>query len=450
MKGVLILLGLIVVGIVFCGYVPFVVMPNMGYGMALPVITVPGETLTDSFLGTGFPLTNTIVGTLLADFVMLLFAFGATRKMKEVPGRLQGLFEVLTDALYNLVKTTAGAKNAKKLFPWVATLFVFLLIANWLELVPGVDSVGLMHCAEAGFSGYERDGVALYVPKAMDSGVRATEENYEACHAAEAGHTDPTLEAARDAAITAAAAELDVDTLSWKADVGNGNSLADYISAQGGDPEAVYQAALEALGGTEGEAAHEGTASEGEATTAEGAGEETAEGEHAALSPEEALHEALYEPFWRDDIYVVTSFVRAATTDLNLTLGLALLAVIVIQIFGVQALGIKYFTKFVNTPALEEAGKNPMGVMDFGIGLLEIVSELSKVLSFGFRLFGNIFAGQVLLFVIPFLVAWIVPTAVYGLELFVGLIQAFVFAMLLLVFSAMAMEGHGHEEDAHH
>jgi F-type H+-transporting ATPase subunit a len=82
--------------------------------------------------------------------------------------------------------------------------------------------------------------------------------------------------------------------------------------------------------------------------------------------------------------------------------------------------------------------------------LLEIVAELSKVLSFGFRLFGNIFAGQVLLFVIPFLVAWIVPTAVYGLELFVGLIQAFVFAMLLLVFSAMAMEGHGHEEDAHH
>ncbi len=437
----MIFLGLIAVGVVFCGVVPFVVMPGMGYGMALPVITVPGETLTDSFLGTGLPLTNTIVGTLLADVVVLLFAFGATRKMKEVPGRLQGLFEVLTDALYNLVKTTAGAKNAAKLFPLVATLFIFLLTANWLELVPGVDSVGMMHCAEAGFSGYERDGVTLYVPKAMDSGVRATEENYEACHAAEAGHTDPTLEAAREAAITAAAAELGVETVDWKADVGNSNTLADYITAQGGDPEAVYQAAIEALGNAEGEAAHEEGATEGE---------NAAEGEHAAMSPEDALQKALYEPFWRDDIFVVTSFVRAATTDLNLTLGLALLAVIVIQIFGVQALGVKYFAKFINTPALEDAGKNPMGVMDFGIGLLEIVSELSKVLSFGFRLFGNIFAGQVLLFVIPFLIAWIVPTAVYGLELFVGLIQAFVFAMLLLVFSAMAMEGHGHEEDAHH
>ncbi len=448
----MILLGLIVVGVVFCGYVPFVVMPGMGYGMALPVITVPGEKLTDNFLGTGIPLTNTLVGTLLADAVVLLFAFGATRKMKEVPGRLQGLFEVLTDALYNLVKTTAGAKNAAKLFPIVATLFLFLLTANWLELIPGVDSIGLMHCAEAGFSGYERKGVTLYVPKAMDSGVRATEENYEACHAAEAGHTDPTLEAARDAVITAAAAELGVDALSWKADVGNGNTLADYITAQGGDPEAVYQAALEALGGAEGEGAatHEEGAAEGEETAAEGMAEAGGQEGHAAMSAEEALRKALYEPFWRDDIFVVTSFVRAATTDLNLTLGLALLAVIVIQIFGVQALGIKYFTKFVNTPALENAGKNPMGIMDFGIGLLEIVSELSKVLSFGFRLFGNIFAGQVLLFVIPFLVAWIVPTAVYGLELFVGLIQAFVFAMLLLVFSAMAMEGHGHEEDAHH
>jgi len=296
-----------------------------------------------------------------------------------------------------------------------------------------------MRCAETGFSGYERNGATLYVPKAMDSGVRATEENYEACHAKEAGHTDPILTSARNAAITAAAATLDVESLSWKADVGNGNTLADYITAQGGDPEAVYQAALEALGNTEGES---------EAAPAEGT--EEAEGEHAAMSPQDALHEALYQPFWRDDIYVVTSFVRAATTDLNLTLGLALLAVIIVQIFGVQTLGVKYFTRFINTPALENAGKNPMGVMDFGIGFLEIVSEFSKVLSFGFRLFGNIFAGQVLLFVIPFLVAWIVPTAVFGLELFVGLIQAFVFAMLLLVFSAMAMEGHGHEEEAHH
>ena len=91
-----------------------------------------------------------------------------------------------------------------------------------------------------------------------------------------------------------------------------------------------------------------------------------------------------------------------------------------------------------------------MGAMDFVVGLLEIISELAKIVSFGFRLFGNIFAGQVLLFVMTFLVATLLPAIFYGLELFVGLIQAFVFSMLLLVFSTMAMAGHGHDDEEHH
>jgi F-type H+-transporting ATPase subunit a len=82
--------------------------------------------------------------------------------------------------------------------------------------------------------------------------------------------------------------------------------------------------------------------------------------------------------------------------------------------------------------------------MDFIVGLLELISEIAKIISFGFRLFGNIFAGQVLLFVMAFLVATMLPSIFYGLELFVGLIQAFVFAMLVLVFSAMAMQKHDH------
>jgi len=88
-----------------------------------------------------------------------------------------------------------------------------------------------------------------------------------------------------------------------------------------------------------------------------------------------------------------------------------------------------------------------MGLMDFAVGLLEIVSELSRIISFGFRLFGNLFAGQVLLFVIPFLAGALLPLAIYGFEMFVGVIQAFVFGMLLLVFSAMATIEHRHEED---
>jgi F-type H+-transporting ATPase subunit a len=110
---------------------------------------------------------------------------------------------------------------------------------------------------------------------------------------------------------------------------------------------------------------------------------------------------------------------------------------------------VRYFAKFINTPALENAGKNPMGIMDFGIGFLEMISEISRIISFGFRLFGNIFAGQVLLFLIPFLAGALLPLAIYGFEMFVGVIQAFVFAMLLLVFASMAMAGHGDHEEQH-
>jgi F-type H+-transporting ATPase subunit a len=363
LKGVWIFIGILVAAALFCWLVPFVILPNAGLAMALPVITVPGEKLCTDCLGiSGLTLTNTLMGTLLADLLVLLFAFGATRRLKEVPGRFQGLFEMLTDALYSLAKSTAGS-NARKVFPLMATIFLFLLFANWLELVPAVDSVGLMHCAEAGQSGYSRNGAVLEVKQALYRGERATEADYEACHAQEQGNTG--------------------------------------------------HAAVEPEPGTEG----------------------------VGTNPVEQAEPA------NDHIYVVTSFVRAATTDLNLTLALAVLAVLAVQYFGIRALGFGYFAKFINIPALDKLDKKPMGVMDFAVGLLDIISELSRVISFGFRLFGNLFAGQVLLFVIPFLAGALLPLAVYGFELFVGVIQAFVFGMLLLVFAAMATTGHGHEEE---
>lgn len=461
MKGVYILIGIIVVTVFFCGIVPFTILPGQGLGMALPVVSVPGEILSKDFLGiSGFNLTNTIVGTLLADIVVLVFALSATRSMKEVPGRLQGLFEILTDALYGLAKSTAG-QNAKKIFPLMATVFLFLLVANWLELVPGVDSIGVMHCAEEGFNGYEKEDWRLYVDQPLYQGERATEENYELCHAKEEGHVHeaPAVEYAKAAALETAAAQLGVELIDWKDDVGNGNTLASYVNGEGGDVDAVYTATvamIEAEYGDElvaDDAEHAEDAevdSEGDAEAEDDAAEGDGHDDEAvAMTPEELADMALYEEFFRDDIYIVTPFVRAAATDLNLTLGLGLFAFIAIQVFGVQALGMSYFSKFINTPALGNMNKNPMGAMDFVVGLLEIISELAKVLSFGFRLFGNIFAGQVLLFVMAFLVAWILPSIFYGLELFVGLIQAFVFAMLLLVFSSMAMQGH-HGDEEHH
>jgi F-type H+-transporting ATPase subunit a len=370
---VLILLGIIAVSVVMCGVVPFWLMPKLGVAVALPVIMVPGEVVWEDFLGiSGLTVTNTLIGTLVADVLVLIFAFGAVRKMSAVPGRWQGLFEVLTDALYGLAKSTAGP-NARRIFPLMATIFLFLLIANWIKLVPGAESIGLMHCAADGINGYERNGILLKVDEPMDPGTRATQADYDACHHAE-----------------------------------------EEEHAEEGEDVALDEA--------------EGEPGEG------------VEGEQSAIEPTE---EAETAP--RDDLYAVTPFLRGAATDLNLALGLGLIAFVAIQYFGVRALGIGYFAKFLNTPALENAAKRPMGIMDFVVGLLELVLEFAKIISFGFRLFGNLFAGGVLLFVMSFLVSMLVPAAVYVLELFVGLIQAFVFSMLLLIFSSVAMQGHGSE-----
>ncbi|HEX7018140.1 MAG TPA: F0F1 ATP synthase subunit A, partial [Patescibacteria group bacterium] len=129
---------------------------------------------------------------------------------------------------------------------------------------------------------------------------------------------------------------------------------------------------------------------------------------------------------------VFVPLLRAGTADLNTTLALALISVFMTQIIGFQYQQFGYFTKFFNfsSPIM------------FFVGILELVSEFAKIISFAFRLFGNIFAGEVLLAVISFLVPLLVPMPFYGLEVFVGFIQALVFAMLSLVFFNMATQGH--------
>lgn len=120
---------------------------------------------------------------------------------------------------------------------------------------------------------------------------------------------------------------------------------------------------------------------------------------------------------------------RAGTADLNTTLALAVVAMLTIQISGLKTLGVRYLSKFFNF-------SNPI---NFFVGILELVSEFSKIISFAFRLFGNIFAGEVLLTVIAFLMPILVPLPFMGLELFVGFIQALVFSMLTAVFLSLAI-----------
>ena len=118
-----------------------------------------------------------------------------------------------------------------------------------------------------------------------------------------------------------------------------------------------------------------------------------------------------------------------------MTLILAITAVIFVQVFGVMALGIfKYAHKFFRNPI-----KDPIGAFT---GILELASEVARMISFSFRLFGNIFAGEVLLVIISFLLPYGAPLPFLFLELFVGFIQALVFATLTLVFIKIATVDH--------
>lgn len=126
---------------------------------------------------------------------------------------------------------------------------------------------------------------------------------------------------------------------------------------------------------------------------------------------------------------------RAPSADLNFTIAIAILAVFSVNFFGVLALGfLRHFSKFFTF-------KNPIYTF---VGILEFISEFAKMISFSFRLFGNIFAGEVLLIIVGFLVPYIVPLPFLFLEIFVGFIQGFVFAMLTLVFIAGATAEESH------
>ncbi len=131
---------------------------------------------------------------------------------------------------------------------------------------------------------------------------------------------------------------------------------------------------------------------------------------------------------------------RPPGADLNFTLALALVSVIAAQVFGIGALGFfKHMGKYFTIKG---------GPIHTFVGLLEGVSEVAKTISFSFRLFGNIFAGEVLLTVIAVIVPFIAPLPFYFLETFVAFIQALVFTMLSLVFMTLATAEHGESAES--
>lgn len=418
MRGLIIFLVVIAV-LAACSIISFGVMPGMGIAVGLPVIMVPGEPYDPTLPVDSFRWTNTLTATLLSSIITLLVAalvwWKSNGWKKEVPGRFQSVIELLGGFMYNFSKQMAG-KRARMVFPLVGSIFLFLLVANWMKLLPGIESVGIMHCAEVGFSGYPAvqtsDGSYQYwVDQPLDAGTAGTEASLEAC---EHFKHDPSLKPGSDQLASAGGALAAQETA----------ILADESLDQAAKDAALLEARSAATGSLYPDATLPLTASQ--------------------------LQSGVL-PY----IFTVTPYVRGAATDLNLTLALAFIVVVAIQVFGTIVQGPNYWQKFINLRALGNANKKPLGVIDFVVGLFEIISEIGKLISLSFRLFGNMFAGGILLAVMAFLIALILPTIFIGLEIIVTSVQAFVFAILALVFSAQAMEGHhgdeeheGHAEDS--
>ena len=153
--------------------------------------------------------------------------------------------------------------------------------------------------------------------------------------------------------------------------------------------------------------------------------------------------------------HVTTHLLRSAGTDINMPLALALIAFVFVEVWGVRAHGLGYFREFVRFGGLARGivrlrpGAIFYGLVDAAIGALEALSHMIRLISFTFRLFGNMLAGEIVLFMVTFLIVFLAPIAFYGLEILVGGVQGLIFTGLTLVFAVMAVAPHeGHDEHA--
>ena len=334
----------------------------------LPVIQLPGEHYPGIEIPVFGGFTNTFAATLLtyAIVIVLILAAGArSRTPDEVPDGWYNFIEMVIEGSYNFAEGIAGPK-VRLFFPWFFTFLLVILIANWLELVPGVDSVGIW------------ENLAHF---------RAEQQFEEEYAGEEVSHEEE---------------EEIIHDIEEELDAANIGDLR--VPA-----ESFFGLLLRADGNVEGEQGVLGLSAD----------------------PDRAD-------------WTIVPFFRAPATDLNFTLAMALISMAMVQYYGFKFLGLSYLKKFFTLP-IDAISKNPIRALDPAVGILEFVSELAKILSFSFRLLGNIFAGQILLFVMAFLLP-VADVAFFGLELFVGFIQAVVFAMLTLVFMAGAVEHHGPEE----
>jgi len=151
-------------------------------------------------------------------------------------------------------------------------------------------------------------------------------------------------------------------------------------------------------------------------------------------------------PIFNSITYGGDALLRGANTDINVPLAIALVSFCSVEYWGITSMGFRiYMSKFIRLASLRK-GKIFTGLVEAFVGVLEAISEGIRIISFTFRLFGNMTAGEILLLVSAYLIPFVFATVFYGLELFIGLVQALIFAGLTLVFASTAVTRHGEEE----
>lgn len=152
-----------------------------------------------------------------------------------------------------------------------------------------------------------------------------------------------------------------------------------------------------------------------------------------------------------DHGHVQVHLLRSAGTDLNMPLAIALISGVFVEYWGFRAHGLKYAEEFLRFRQLIDGIRHFSilgiftGIVNLAVGILELLSHFIRIISFTFRLFGNMTAGEIVLVVVAFLVSFVLAVPFYGLELLVGFIQALIFAGLSLAFVTLAAESHGEE-----
>lgn len=386
-------------------------------GGPIPLIQLPAEYIVE--IGS-YQLMNTFLMFWLAILVIIVLVFLATRNMKEVPGRWQNLFETFFEFFIGLAESAAGGRKGRMFLPVVTAIFLGVLFSNWLGTLPGVGNIGRIESVEEFMEiklkkELKAEGQGDLAKDLKKKGFAEFMETYAEDH-----HVEESLDIVF--------AEHGSDTFV----IFSGESGVGFINLGRGEQ---WKVRLEQVVELPADLHDE---------------EQLEEFIHQVEDPQvlpgvtpDEDQEWTTEDVADGRVGLLVPFFRGASTDLNTTLAIAIFAMVSVQFWGFRTLGFSgYAGKFIFNPI-----KDPIGAF---VGLLELIGEGIKVISFTFRLFGNMFAGEILLIAMGFLLPLIGIIPFLGLELFVGVIQAAIFSVLTLIFGSLAIIAHEHGDHDEH